>query len=283
MITISEMKTKVEIYVKDKLDDKKMILEPMFRLQDNQLYMGFLVFDFYDEVENDFRIKRPMHWVLVDVEAGNIEWMYHSIEYDYTEKEDFPYDLVFLNENHTILFDYNDYIMKSFNKWKRRTNRYMKTKMNHSNYLYSMKMLKRNDEYFSVNDYFERRLLEILEQCKEMLMLETGDKIHNGYQEYVHTLIDKIRIAYIEHKKIDVESNYLYLQALKYAWPDQIEIINHFDNICMSNDSVYDNSLREQIASKELKKLEENKNIGPTLDAFISAIDQKISELEKKE
>ena len=72
MKTFNEIKTIASSYVKDKVNDMALISEPLLRVENNKLCLGYFFVEFNDEQKKDYRVKRPTKWLTQDMISGII-------------------------------------------------------------------------------------------------------------------------------------------------------------------------------------------------------------------
>lgn len=266
MILVDELNNKADNYVKDKLGEEKALLGPIFRKEANQFYVGYAVIDFKDTYETFFR---PTKWLILDMKTGELINFYECKDYDYTDDNNFTFNLEFENGGNSPLFDLGNYINTSFNSWKNQT-LHIIDKKNEPD----LKVLKIENELYSPKEYITNIVTSFFDNIKQTIDTEIFDVIGFSHTKYINETIDNIREEYIKNNKMDMALLTKYYKLLKYSWPDFIDIINHFDNILTSKNEKTDKLLKDYI-NKKKEKVDYN------IDDLISKIDGRIAELEK--
>lgn len=303
MVDINIIKEKVKGYVNTHIGKEYPIFDPIFREENGKYYLGYLVGDFVDVKNGDYRMKRPTKWLLVDIVTGDLVKVYDSKDVDYTDKDKFPLDKVFINNGNSALYDSSNYVLLSFFKWKKQVIKEMKEKFdkNINNELIDPLILKLDNETISPNNYVLANVESLLEDLHNEIMDKLGNKVSELYQDYYVHLIDSIRKEYIISGNINPTLLSSYVNLIKYLWPDFIDIINEFNNIEYFKDLNFENELRklaqdktEKVNKKDdivaridekLKDINRELNLDEktSIDDAISTLDKRIGELENEE
>lgn len=310
MVSISVINEKVNGYILEHFKEEKCLLDPIFRKEDGKYYLCYAVIDFVDEKDYDFRIKRPINWLLVDIVTGDLVNVYDSKDYDYTNEETLPLDKVFINNDNTSpLYDSSNYISISYFNWKKQVIKELNEKFRTNNHL-DPTILKLEGEIISPNAFVLANVESILEDLYEKIIISLGDKVQKMHEDYYIYIIDLIRKHYMVSGEINKVLLSSYIDLLKYAWPCLIDIINAIDNIDHFNDLVFENKLRDVAKNKEenkkkndivskidkkLKEIDPNFDVNDlsdmqidnkkkhTIEDLINRIDERLEELETKE
>lgn len=312
LVNIHTIRDKVNGYVQEHFKEEKCLLDPIFREEDGKYYLCYAIIDFVDEKNNDLRIKRPTKWLLVDIVTGELFKIYDSKDYDYTDAKKLPLDRMFVNNGNTsALYDSSNFISMSYFKWKKQVIKELNEKFNQDGYnQLDPKVLRLENETISPNTFVLANVEDILEELYDKITNNLGDKVQQMYEDYYVYIIDLIRKHYVISEVINPVLLSSYIDLLKYAWPDLIDLINAIDNIEHFNDLNFETKLRNLAKNKEndykkdnvVFKIDEKlKEINPdyktndlsdakidkdkkyTLDDLIDRIDEKIIELETKE
>lgn len=284
-------------YACNKKGKDVILLNPIFRMENN-LCLQYLVIEFYDEKNDDYRIKRPTEWLLQDMENGNIIGYYSILEKPYTN-EDLPN--TFTNNGKSIIFDYSNDIIKSFQLWRKKMVEDLTNNINRQqNLLYKSKVLEINNEIISPSDFILANIDDTLDNMMDSLE-NIGSTIIEAFKTYTISLFDKIRNDYINNNLINYENIKQYMNVLKYAWPEIYELINKSCNIKEAIDYDFDEYIQEMLNDKsiikqidnKLKEIDENYQPSPfekkdeekdysnvTIHDLIESIDEKLKGLD---
>lgn len=257
MLTIKEIKKKAAEYAKKYYGSNQILFDLMFRKEDDKYYFGFLIIDLVDEEHNDYRIKRPTKWMLVDILTGDLIKIYDSSIYDYSDKKTFPFELVFDNNGSSSLYDYSNYILSSYFDWKNKVIKELKNKVadtcieNESEQILSNeKILRVNSENVTLKEFILANAENVLEELHEIIIQKIGDKVQEANLDYHEYIIDLIRKQYKINKEVDTMLLISYVDLLKYSWPDLIDLINAFDNITTTKNLALEKALKSQTEKK---------------------------------
>lgn len=250
MTDINIIREKVEGYVKEYFKEEKPIFDPIFREENGKIYLGYMVVDFVDEKNNDYRFKRPTKWLIVDLVNGDLVNTFNSDEHDYTDKNKFPFELIFDNYGSSALFNASNYVLTSYTDWKKQVVKDMQSRF--TKLSFDPKVLKLGDEIISPNDFVLANVESLLEDINVEIMEKLGSKVEELYKDYYEHIIDSVRTSYLVNGNIDKTLLTNYINLIKYLWPDFIDIINAFNNIESLNDTTFENALRETIKAKNM-------------------------------
>lgn len=226
MLKIKEIIQKAELYAVEKYGERVVLSDAIFRKEKGKYYLGFMIYDFVDEKNNDFRIKRPTKWMLLDILSGDLIDHYDANDYDYSNQDDLPFNLKVSSQGSPELYKYYNQVMKSFQGWKRQVLVELEQSEKENNF----KSLKVDEDFISPRDYIisniEPYLLEMFDKLKGL-----GDVVQQAFEESYNYVIEEVRNHYRETNEINQEKLKNYLELIKYLWNDQIEFINAFDNV----------------------------------------------------
>lgn len=254
MKTFNEIKEIANNYVKDKIDDKILMFEPLLRVENNTLCLGYFFVEFNDEQKKDYRIKRPTKWLIQDMISGIIIDVFDCSEKDFSSSEILPYSKLYSNNGASILYDEVNYISKSFQKWYRNITHELSNGFNFKlNSLYNKKVLKLSDEIVSPRDYVFTNMKSVFNEMNEVLFSKLGNTLTRYFDDYQESLFNQIRSS----SKVDFELIKQYYNCIKYLYPELIDIINAFNNIDGTLDKNYDENLRQIIEQKNKEAEEE--------------------------
>lgn len=254
MKTFNEIKKIANNYVKDKIDDKILMFEPLLRVENNTLCLGYFFVEFNDEQKKDYRIKRPTKWLIQDMISGIIIDVFDCNEKDFSSSEILPYSKLYSNDGASILYDEVNYISKSFQKWYRNITHELSNEFNFKlNSLYNKKVLKLSDEIVSPRDYVFTNMKSVFNEMNEVLFSKLGNTFMKYFDDYQESLFNQIRSSSVA----DFELIKQYYNCIKYLYPELIDIINAFNNIDGTLDRNYDENLRQIIEQKNKEAEEE--------------------------
>lgn len=268
MKTFNEIKEIANNYVKDKIDDKILMFEPLLRVENNTLCLGYFFVEFNDEQKKDYRIKRPTKWLIQDMISGIIIDVFDCNEKDFSSSEILPYSKLYSNDGASILYDEVNYISKSFQKWYRNITHELSNEFNFKlNSLYNKKVLKLSDEIVSPRDYVFTNMKSVFNEMNEVLFSKLGNTLMKYFDDYQESLFNQIRSSSV----VDFELIKQYYNCIKYLYPELIDIINAFNNIDGTLDRNYDENLRQIIEQKN-KEAEEK---------LLDKIDNEMKKIDK--
>lgn len=268
MKTFNEIKEIANNYVKDKIDDKILMFEPLLRVENNTLCLGYFFVEFNDEQKKDYRIKRPTKWLIQDMISGIIIDVFDCNEKDFSSSEILPYSKLYSNDGASILYDEVNYISKSFQKWYRNITHELSNEFNFKlNSLYNKKVLKLSDEIVSPRDYVFTNMKSVFNEMNEVLFSKLGNTLMKYFDDYQENLFNQIRSSSV----VDFELIKQYYNCIKYLYPELIDIINAFNNIDGTLDRNYDENLRQIIEQKN-KEAEEK---------LLDKIDNEMKKIDK--
>ena len=254
MKTFNEIKTIASSYVKDKVNDMALISEPLLRVENNKLCLGYFFVEFNDEQKKDYRVKRPTKWLTQDMISGIIIDVFDCREKDFSSSEILPYSKLYSNDGASILYDEVNYISKSFQKWYRNITHELSNETSFKlNLLYDKKVLKLSDEIVSPRDYVLTNMKSVFNEMNEVLFSKLGNTITRYFDDYQESLFNQIRSSSV----VDFELIKQYYNCIKYLYPELIDIINAFNNIDGTLDRNYDENLRQIIEQKNKEAEEE--------------------------
>ena len=239
-----------------------MVFEPIFRLEENTLYLSYMISDYNND--NESKIIRPTHYILQNIYTGKIEKVHNCKEHDFVDKNILPNNKIYNNSGSTVLYDIENYIMKSLNKWKRQIKEEIKNKFISD--LYNEKIMIFNSKNMSSNEYIKENIDDIIKNIENELFRHFENDINNGVENYKNYLFNSIKNKY-QNNIVDKETIKTYTNLIKYLYPDFIELINLFSNIDEVTDSEYDIKLQNSIIN---------------VDDLLNKIDKKIAELENQ-
>lgn len=248
-------------YARTKKNKDVILYDPIFRLENGKLCLEYLIVEFCDEFNNDFRIKRPKEWFTQDMINGEILDYYNISEKDYST---LPLDKLFNNNGESILFDQSNFITSSFQKWQKDIVNQLKDKNEKlNNLLYDEKVMKLESTLISPKDYVLSNVESIFEKMFNILFNDMGNVIGNSYNEYFESLFNNVRNKYINDEIVDKELIKQYMNFLKYSWPESLELFNNCTNIDEINDEQYDSAVIQMLDDKKLERIIENPGIFP--------------------
>ena len=254
MKTFNEIKTIASSYVKDKVNDMALISEPLLRVENNKLCLGYFFVEFNDEQKKDYRVKRPTKWLTQDMISGIIIDVFDCREKDFSSSEILPYSKLYSNDGASILYDEVNYISKSFQKWYRNITHELSNETSFKlNLLYDKKVLKLSDEIVSPRDYVLTNMKSVFNEMNEVLFSKLGNTLTRYFDDYQESLFNQIRSSSV----VDFELIKQYYNCIKYLYPELIDIINAFNNIDGTLDRNYDENLRQIIEQKNKEAEEE--------------------------
>ena len=233
---LNDLKQKALEFLKDKENNEIVLSEPLFRLENNKLYLGYLLLNF----TNDYKIKRPTKWLLQDMFNGNIIEFNNIVDKDFTTIEQLPLDTLFEDKGTSTVYEDFNNISISFSNWMKST----KEKLNNSN-TYNESILKIDDNLINPKEFILANSDSVFNEMFDVLFNKLGKLIEEGNKEYQSSLFEEIRNNY-SNNIIDKELIKKYVNLNKYLFPETIKLINSFNNIHNTEDIEYDNKLIKQ-------------------------------------
>ena len=230
---LNDLKQKALEFLKDKENNEIVLSEPLFRLENNKLYLGYLLLNFTD----DYKIKRPTKWLLQDMFNGNVIEFNNIVDKDFTTIEQLPLDTLFEDKGTSTVYDDFNNISISFSKWIKDT----KEKLNNSN-TYNENILKIDNNLINPKEFILANSDSVFNEMYDVLFNKLGNLIEEGNKEYQNSLFEEIRNEY-SNNSINKELIKKYVNLNKYLFPETIELINNFNNIPDTMDLEYDKKL----------------------------------------
>jgi len=121
MIPIEELIEKASGLAKIKYGEGTgSMFDPIFRKENDKYYIGFAISKFNDPENNDYKLKRPMNWMLVDILTGELVDFFDSNEKDYTTKEKLPFDMMITGEGNSVIYDYCNFVTSKYFSFKKK-------------------------------------------------------------------------------------------------------------------------------------------------------------------
>lgn len=224
MKKIENINKEIHEYAIKKYDDDATIFEPLIIKENNNLFLCYLILEYVDIDNRDYRIKKPTKWIVADIKNGNIiekegDQLINKILSKIDTNE------IFENEGNTNFYESSNYVLTSFFEWKKKTLDGLKEKFDKEDNL----VLNFRNENINPNSYMLANLNYILEDIYDELSNQLGTDMTQLYKEYELYLIDEIRNRYIEGKQIDDDLLKKYNEYLKYMWPDFNSLIDVFN------------------------------------------------------
>ena len=251
MKNFDELRDIAQKYINKKKKTEIILFDPIFRIEKDKLCLMHALVEFKDEASNDFRIKRPTEWFIQDIITGEILDYYNIENYDFANVNILPLDSLFENTGKSIVYDYNNYVVDSFRKWKENIKKELEIKINNTKYkLDREKVMQVNEKIISPRDYVLANLDDSLEKMHDILFYDLGDAIRDAYNLYYENLFENIRQKYIEENIIDQDLIKKYLNLIKYLWPESHELINKMTNIDNVIDEDFDQEIKEMLEKK---------------------------------
>lgn len=251
MKTFDELRKIAKDYASEKKNNDVILYEPIFRIENDILCLAYLIIDFNDEFNNDYRIKRPVEWLIQDIKNGEILEYNNIKNKDYSTTSDLPLNMLFDNNGDSILYDNINLITRSFQQWQKDTLKNLYGNINYeSNLLYEEKVMKINNELFSPKDYILANIESSFDKMFNILFNDMGNAITESFNEYSCSLFESIRKKYETNNQIDKDLIKQYMNCIKYSYPESLELFNKSTNITDVCDSEYDNAILEMLKSK---------------------------------
>jgi len=261
MKTFNELIALAKEYARKVKNKNTILCDPIFRIEDGKLCLEYLIVEFNDEFNNDYRIKRPIEWFTQDILSGEILNFYNVNDKDYSL---LPLNKLFKNNGGSILYDQSNDITRSFQQWQKDITKKIKEENeNSNNLLYDEKVMKIENTLISPKEYILSNIDSIFEKMFNILFEDMGNVISDSYNEYFVSLFNEIRNKYINDKSVDKQLIKQYMNFLKYSWPESLELFNNCTNIDEINDEQYDNAVIQMLDDKELERIIENPGIFP--------------------
>lgn len=268
MKTFNEMKQIATDYAKQKYGNSAIIYGPLFRMENNELCLGYIFIEFNDELKNDYRVKRPTMWLLQNLNNGEIIDCFETSVKDFSSNEKLPYDSLYSNDGVSILYDDVNYISKSFHKWHTNIKRELsEVNANNVNPIYDEEVLKISNEIISPKDYVLANTEIIFNEMYELLFSKLGNTITEAFDNYQESLFESIR----REKNLNTIKN--YYNFIKYSYPELVDVINAFNNIDGTIDNKYDENLKTIIEDKNKTKKDKFNNMLNDIDNKLKDID----------
>lgn len=220
---LNEIKNLAEKYANEHFGENKILFDPLFRKEENEYCLSFLVVEFVDESNNDFRYKHPTTWLSLDILTG--ELISINEENNNTSKQA-NYD----NTSGSKLYDYSNFVLSSYYDWKNKVIEELKRKKENEKKI-DDNFLRIDDVNISQSDFVLANIEPILNDIQHELLDKIGNEVNKAYNDYFEYTFDAIRKKYKETKTIDQLLLQNYIQLLNYSWPDYSEVINDFNNI----------------------------------------------------
>jgi hypothetical protein len=212
---------------KEKLGlDSYISLYPMFRVENNNLYVGVLLVNENDSVWNASENVKPAYWVLIDLNNDNI------VSFNKTDEKDFVIgDLIPKNidckekeiSKYTVekTMQYKNYLIEDIK------NSELPLQKKLSNILGTK--VEIDGEMVNINDYL---LSNLEEQIKTKIDELVGVLIQSKYSSvifYYDALVKQIITKYKKTKEIDVEQLKLCIEIMNNYYDGVIAIDNFFN------------------------------------------------------
>ena len=247
-------------YCKENINENIVLLEPIFRIEDNKIYFSYMITNFVDD--NELEIIRPTHYLLQNIVNGCVEKLYKCEEHDFTTNNIIPKNRRYKNLGSSKLYAIENYIMKSLNKWAHS----IKDEVNNKfiDDLYNSKIMILNNNLISSKEYINYNFSTLIKELENNLYNYFENDINNGVENYKNHLFNLVKQNY-QNDNIDYKVIKEYIKLIKFLYPDFIELINAFSNIKDITDEIYDSKLKDSIIDK---------------DEILKKIDAKIAELE---
>jgi len=265
MKTLTELKSMASKYAEERKQKSINLYEPIFRLENNKLVLGYMLLEFDDK----YGIKRPTEWILQNIDDGEIIELNNIETKDFSNQNELPLNKVFQDSGMSPLYDEINSITSSFDKWRKKILSDLGSNdINPISYINDNQILLIDDEFISPKDFIIVNSEEVFSNMYNQLF-EIGKTISESYNNFHNNLFERIRCCYLSGS-INIEIIKQYLNFLKYSFPETLELLNKFNNIDGTSDVEYDNKIIEMIKHK--KNLSNN--------GLISKIDDKLKEIE---
>jgi len=265
MKTLTELKSMASKYAEERKQKSINLYEPIFRLENNKLVLGYMLLEFDD----NYGIKRPTEWILQNIDDGEIIELNNIETKDFSNQNELPLNKVFQDSGMSPLYDEINSITSSFDKWRKKILSDLGSNdINPISYINDNQILLIDDEFISPKDFIIVNSEEVFSNMYNQLF-EIGKTISESYNNFHNNLFERIRCCYLSGS-INIEIIKQYLNFLKYSFPETLELLNKFNNIDGTSDVEYDNKIIEMIKHK--KNLSNN--------GLISKIDDKLKEIE---
>lgn len=304
MKTLTELKSMASKYAEERKQKSINLYEPIFRLENNKLVLGYMLLEFDD----NYGIKRPTEWMLQNIDDGEIIELNNIETKDFSNQTELPLNKIFQDSGMSPLYDEINSITSSFDKWRKKILSDLGSNdINPVSYINDNQILLVDDEFISPKDFIIVNSEEVFSNMYNQLF-EIGKTISESYTNFHNNMFEKIRNCYLGGS-INKELIKQYLNFLKYSFPETLELLNKFNNIDGTADIEYDNKIIEMINHKKnlsnnnliekidnkLKEIDptynpdnlkdvEVKNVGgTTIKDLISKIDEQLDNMERED
>lgn len=296
MKTFDDLKEIASKYLKDIKKENVFLHEPLFRIENNTLYLGYMIIDFVDPYNNNYDIKRPTEWLLQDLVTGEIVQFYNSNKKDFCSKNELPFDKTFKNNGTSALYNDINSIAISFDKWKNEEIEKLTKKYNDQfNPINQENVLQLGEDIVSPKNYILANSETVFSKMYNELF-EFGNTITEAYKEFQNNLVMKVIRDYTEKSIINKEVIKQYFELVKYSYPESLDLFNYFNNISDIENNKYNNNLNNmsnyknataiekvEIRLKEIDNKYNSNTKNINLDDLIIKIDEKIKEINKED
>ena len=162
MKSYEELKDIAREYVREKEGEGIYINEPVFRYDNGELYLGYVVLEF--TVDSKY-LKKPTKWFTQDIETGEITNYYEECDFLDVSIPD-----KIINCSSSIVFDDNNFVILSFANWKNKIKEELQERFNNTNdLLHKMPVLKLDGELISPREYLMANLDDCLETAARQI------------------------------------------------------------------------------------------------------------------
>lgn len=227
-------------YVKKEKYRKSLISLPLLRKENDKIYVGYYIF-----TNTDIYAEKPYCWLLIDIDKEKVVKCYKTKEYDFDSKKLLP-------EKMKILLKPDNYLQLVFQDFTyakmlyQKENKYDFNKMFTKEYLEidRLKILSQNEKNIKYTDYFKNNISNYNSDETEKFVISIGKIISKQLITEFNNVLGKIK------KKEDYQTDLKkYLDLVKFALIQDIQLINAFDNVSENEDAKLNKAL-EIIANR---------------------------------
>lgn len=244
MKSYKDIKEIANNYIKNN-NENGSLFDPIFYIDNNKLCLMYLVCDFVDKDNDDYRIKRPTKWFTQDLKSGDILNFYTVDKNDFSTSQLIPFDTIYENAGASYVYNDVNNLLSELRNWGFNEKIKFKNLKNHD--IDNVKIIRNNGENLSPREYILNNIDTILNNLMYKLYNDLGNPIEEGLYEYYEYLFDIIRNDYLKKNKINKEKIKDYMNLLKYSWPDMLNLINNSSNITDTADYDFDNMIKKNI------------------------------------
>ncbi len=208
MRELKDIKKIVINYVEEEFGENNIITGPIFMRKNNNYYLSFILLN---------EKLMPTKIIYSDILSGRIN-----------EVEDINLNVRLVSNDKSILYEYNDLVISSFNKYKEALITNIKIKKERS---YESELLMIDGKELTAGDYISSNIEDILNDMKDILKERLRNETKEGHINYFNYLFNQVRDDFLENNLVNKVLNEHYLNFLKSTYPMHERLFDEFNNI----------------------------------------------------